>query len=927
MQTLLRLFFIALLGFTAKPLWADAVEISTEMHGLVIGPSLRFIEDAQRQMTSEDIFALDPKAWKSSPQQNPNFGFTRSAYWARFQMKNPYATTQRIFLEYGYANADYIDFHMPNEKGEYSWKRSGDQMPITVREISYRLPVFVVDVPPGIHTYFMRIETEGVVQFPLRVWTPEAFHSKRASESAFLGTVYGFFLVMVFYNLLLGLSVRSASSLLYVGFILAGAGNFFGYQGLWLVLFPDSISPLLANQGFIISSGFFASFGAMFTYSFLNLKEHPRFIRWMIYLGGAIGIFVVLLCPFSYNLSAKISTANAFVTAFAILAAAGLACYRRFRPAYFFTFAWLLSIVGNMLNPLALASLIPVNMFTLWGPFLGVAAEVVLISLALGDKMRLAQEESEQQIRELNADLERKVEEKTRDIMAIMKNIKLGIFAIQKESFAIHKDYSQHLEDMLHQTQLHNRPALPLLFQNSTLSNDEQQQAKSALDSSLGEDEIAFETNAHCLPRELHYKAPHAEQTFELDWNPMTNPKGEVERVLVTCKDVTEIRRYQKEAEHRQKELNYIAELINISQEKFSKFSASAHHFLEENKRLLNASAQSGDVLKILFINMHTVKGAARSLGLKELTNSVHEAENTLTSLQKGEGTWDRERMLRELEAVAQSLAQYDWISTNRLNRSLHTMDSIEVRIEDLEKEVQAIEELQANVDHKTMNSYLTTMKRRMARYAFRPAADVFRELCEPAPRLAKDLGKLAPRIHIEASDICFTHRSVELLRNVFVHILRNALDHGIETESERRMSGKAPQGTIAVSMKVEADRKLSLCIRDDGRGLAIGMIREIGIIKGFISSDQAPGADALAQLIFESGFSTSAGVNEISGRGVGMDAVKRILEKEGAAVNIELDKTNVPVGSEFIPFYLHITLPVSLYRRVEAEQNLAMVS
>lgn len=555
------------------------------------------------------------------------------------------------------------------------------------------------------------------------------------------------------------------------------------------------------------------------------------------------------------------------------------------------------------------------------------AAEVVLISLALGDKMRLAQEESEQQIRELNAGLERKVEEKTRDIMAIMKNIKLGIFAIQKENFAIHKDYSLHLEEMFHQTQLHNRPALPLLFQNSNLTDDEKQQAESALGTSLGEDELAFEANSHCLPSEVHYHAPHPEQTLELDWSPMTNQSGQVERVLVTCKDVTEIRRYQREAEHRQKELNYIAELINISQEKFSKFSASAHHFIEENKRLLGVGTETTEVLKILFINMHTMKGAARSLGLKELTNAVHTAENTLTALQKGEHTWNRAQLLEELEAVASSLAQYDWISTHRLNRSLHTLDSIEVRIEDLEKEVQAIEELQENLDQKTMNSYLTQMKRRMARYAFRPAADVFRELCEPAPRLAKDLGKLPPRISIESSDICFTHRSVELLRNVFVHILRNALDHGIENEAERKGSQKNPQGSIAITTRIEPDRKLSLCIRDDGRGLAIGMIREIGIIKGFISSDSKPSPEALAQLIFESGFSTSAGVNEISGRGVGMDAVKRILEKEGASVNIELDRTPHTVGAEFIPFQLHITLPAGLYRRVESDQNLALVS
>ncbi|WP_141731912.1 7TM-DISM domain-containing protein [Oligoflexus tunisiensis] len=920
-------FLLALLYFGVSPqrLGAQTIVISDSMQGLVVGPSLSFLEDAKRELKAEDIFAMDRRAFRPSLQQDPNFGFTRSAYWARFQMENSSDQVQRIFLEYGYPNADYIDFYSPLENGQYNKKRSGDQLPLSAREIPYRLPVFIVDVPPGVHTYFMRIETEGVVQFPLRIWTPDAFHSKRVSETGFLGTVYGFFLVMIFYNLLLGISVRSRSSLLYVGFILAGVGNFFGFQGLWLVFFPDSIGPVLANHGFIMSSGFFASFGALFSYAFLNIKDHPRVIRWLIYLGSSIGFFVVLLCPFSYNLAARISAVNAFVTAFAVLAASGVACYRRFRPAYFFTLAWLLSITGNLLNPLALASIIPVNVFTIWGSFLGVAVEVVLISLALGDKMRLAQEESERQIRELNSGLERKVEEKTRDIMAILKNIKLGIFAIQKENFSIHKDYSHHLEDMVRQNQLHNRPALPLLFQNSSLSEDEKQQAESALQASLGEDEIAFEANDHCLPREIHYHPPHPEQTFELDWNPMLNQIGQVERVLVTCKDVTEVRRYQREAEHRKKELNYIAELINVSQEKFSRFSTSAHHFIEENQRLLSTAVSSPEVLKILFINMHTMKGAARSLGLKELSNTLHEAENTLTVLQKGDQVWDHEQLTRELDAVTASLAQYDWISAHRLNRSLHTLDSIEIRVEDLEKEVEAIEELQSSPDSKNMASYLTQMKQRLARYAFRPAADVFRELCEPAPRLAKDLGKLPPQINIEGSDFCFTHRSVELLRNVFVHILRNALDHGIESEAERKASGKPAQGTIHINLKIEADRQLAIVVHDDGRGLALGMIKEIALIKGFLHADTSPSPEALAQLIFESGFSTSSGISEISGRGVGMDAVRRWLENAGASVSIELNPASRS-DLQFVPFQLKIRLPCGLYRQLEPEHSLALV-
>jgi len=919
------LLFLSCLS-TSKVLLAETIVLNHDMKGVVVTPSMKFLEDASRELAASAIVKMDPGSFQPSPQQNPNFGFTRSAYWTRFQLQNPDNTNQSVFLEYGYANADYIDFYQENESGELVWKRSGDQMALASRDVHYRLPVFTLNVPPGTHTYFMRIETEGVVQFPLRLWSIENFHGKRASESAFLGTIYGFFLVMAFYNLLLGISVRSPSSLLYVGFILASAGNFFGYQGLWLVFFPDKIAPWLANQGFIICSGFMASFACAFTYSFLNLQTHPRILRWLIITSGVVGLVVVILAPISYNLSAKISTANGFIAAIAILAASSVACYRGFRPAYFFSVAWLLSLAGNLATPLALAGLIPINIFTLWGPFLGVAAEVVLISLALGDKLRLAQEDSEQKIRELNTGLELKVEEKTRDIKAIMQNIKLGIFAIEADKFSIHKDYSQHLEKIFHQTRLQNRPALPLLFQNSSLTEDEKQQIQSTLEASLGEDEIAFAVNDHCLPREIHLKTQNQDQILELDWSPMINSAGQVERILVTCKDATEMRRYQKEAQSQAKELNYIAELINFSQEKFSKFSASAHHFIEENKRLLRVSVEPNrEVLKILFINMHTLKGASRSLNLKELTAIVHSAENTLSQLQKGEIVWNKEQMLSEIQAVEASLAQYDWISTNRLNRSLHMLNSVEVRIEDLEKEVQAIEDLQRSPDPLIVSSYLLQMKHRMARYAFRSATEVFKELFDPAPRLAKDLDKLAPNLTLEGTGIVFTHRAVELMRNVFVHILRNSLDHGIESPSERQSAGKDPHGKIAIVLKEEPDRKLLVRISDDGRGLALGMIRQIALIKGFINRESLVNPSVLAQFIFESGFSTSAGISDISGRGVGMDAIKRWLENEGASVAIELDSTVNPSQVDFVKFSLIMRLPPSLYRVIEGQQGLAL--
>ena len=104
------------------------------------------------------------------------------------------------------------------------------------------------------------------------------------------------------------------------------------------------------------------------------------------------------------------------------------------------------------------------------------------------------------------------------------------------------------------------------------------------------------------------------------------------------------------------------------------------------------------------------------------------------------------------------------------------------------------------------------------------------------------------------------------------------------------------------------ADGKLWLKLSDDGKGLGVEMIRQKAIESGLIRPDQTMPAEQLAQLIFASGFSTAASVTEVSGRGVGMDAVKGFVEREGGT--IELRFTSDDTGSEFRPFEVVIGLP-----------------
>jgi chemotaxis protein histidine kinase CheA len=144
---------------------------------------------------------------------------------------------------------------------------------------------------------------------------------------------------------------------------------------------------------------------------------------------------------------------------------------------------------------------------------------------------------------------------------------------------------------------------------------------------------------------------------------------------------------------------------------------------------------------------------------------------------------------------------------------------------------------------------------------------------------LAKDLGKAAPEVKIEAPGIFLTEQGSRLLHHVFIHLLRNAVDHGIEAPEERRKKGKPERGFLRLEAHDEG-QWLVIKLSDDGRGLNMQRIAEKGLAQGLCQ--EGVSSAELADLIFENDFSTASTVTDISGRGVGMAAVRQYLDGEG---------------------------------------------
>jgi len=193
------------------------------------------------------------------------------------------------------------------------------------------------------------------------------------------------------------------------------------------------------------------------------------------------------------------------------------------------------------------------------------------------------------------------------------------------------------------------------------------------------------------------------------------------------------------------------------------------------------------------------------------------------------------------------------------------------------------------------------------------PLSEVISDVIESANSLADQLGKGKPVMDIDNSDILIESEAQSTLNNIFMHVFRNAMDHGIEGIDERIEKGKSESGTIQLHVTREGEF-YNLSVKDDGRGMAISRIYKMAIEKGiYQDSDPKPSATEIANLIFSSGFSTADKVTDVSGRGVGMNAVKDFLEEAGGSIDVNLGD-----GSEdddFRPFTTNIKIPASFYK------------
>jgi two-component system chemotaxis sensor kinase CheA len=342
-------------------------------------------------------------------------------------------------------------------------------------------------------------------------------------------------------------------------------------------------------------------------------------------------------------------------------------------------------------------------------------------------------------------------------------------------------------------------------------------------------------------------------------------------------------------------------------------FASEARSLLTGARRALGQwqddPAEQGAAEEI-FRALHTIKGMAASLEFAATADLVHATETTLGAVRRGDhaatAAWlgDFELALDSISIAceaaivaaggegAAATPGTAWTGPRIVRVDLDRLDAL---LSDLGGLVMARQELERRAEADTfspiaraalqMARRLDTLQARILDVRLAPLAEVFERIPPIVRDLARQLGRDVA-IDINGDNLEVDRAILDQLADPLLHLLRNAVDHGIESPDARRAVGKRPTGRIGVTARADGDAVI-LEITDDGRGIDRDAIAARARAMGILEDRAALSDDGLLAVLERPGFSTVEQVTTVSGRGVGLDVVVARMREVGASLSL----------------------------------------
>ena len=397
--------------FLPSDAFSQIIDLDDTLTVKKIGLMVQYLEDPEQTLSFENVTSPEnEKNWRLFSKESQGFGYTTSVFWCRLTVKNITKTSKTFYLQEDYPLMDSLKLYFPKKNGNYGSLETGDRKPFYERPVRERTFVFPLILKANeIKTYYLRFETQGSMNFVLKIAAPKYFHEQSFSEYILLFFFTGIVFIMIFYNLIIYIFSRDTLYILYVLFI---ADILFLTMILNGTLFQFILPsyPGLVNFMLPVILSFCVMISFLFAIRFLQMKLTAPSIYKLTKGCALISLtlfFIALLIPFRYSMPLITK-----FTIFSILYALSIGLIlvlRKVRPAYFYLTAWVGFLIGALSYPAKSIGLLPTTFFSDWSLWIGTVMQVTLFSLGLADRINQMRKE----LKIFNLTLEKKVVERT----------------------------------------------------------------------------------------------------------------------------------------------------------------------------------------------------------------------------------------------------------------------------------------------------------------------------------------------------------------------------------------------------------------------------------------------------------------------------------------------------------------------------------
>lgn len=381
---------IALVAACAFGSLASALELDSFAGGLVPGQELVLLDDMDASLTFEQArrqLMLVGQPWVAPGQ--PNLGYRRSALWVRVDLNNRFDEPRDWVAFTAFTQLSRVDFYFQDPNGEWQQRAAGAALPFRERDLMHRSINFTFTVLPGQEqSIYFRVETAGSLQFPLSLGSAEYFNAEAQRSLFTAGLYFGLMLMIAIYSLTVWFSSREAG-FLYFGLLVVFGGFYslttlgLAYQYLW----PES--PGWANK----ATGTFALMasvaGMAFVRSFLGISQLDP---WLDRVSRVYLAVTALAVPGALVVSSGALNRTALILTFALMVivtlSALLANRRKTRAASYFMSAWIILLIGILLELTQRLGLIIPPILAYNGVQLAALTAITVLALGLSDRLQ-----------------------------------------------------------------------------------------------------------------------------------------------------------------------------------------------------------------------------------------------------------------------------------------------------------------------------------------------------------------------------------------------------------------------------------------------------------------------------------------------------------------------------------------------------------